>query len=119
MSPPASHVVPAPKHARVGIEASQPVYSGHTAQSGSNCRGLRARSKTMSGLFPLTFRHEAVLRRALEWLAIRANCLRFARLALALRHKAIFRGARERLAVFADRFAFARSLCCCRADCER
>jgi membrane protein DedA with SNARE-associated domain len=59
-----------------------------------------------SGLLLLTFVHEALLRRALERFAVRADRLGSARVALAFRHEARSRGAGELLAVFSHGLAF-------------
>src|SRR5215831_2167646 len=73
----------------------------------------RARSafyvRPRSGLLPFTFVHEAFLRGTLERLAVGADRLRLARLALAFREEARFRRAAEFAAVFSDCLACARS----------
>src|SRR5262249_16775875 len=68
--------------------------------------------------FPLAFRHEAILRRAFEWLAVRSDGLRRACIALTFGNEAVLRSTRKRLTVLSYGFAFACSLRCRGTDCE-
>src|SRR5579862_4139085 len=56
---------------------------------------------------PLALRQKTILGRAVQWLALGADCLAFAGVLLAFLHEAVFGGAVQRLALGADCLAFA------------